>query len=212
MAQKTFSVSDTISFGWNEFKKNYTLWIGLSLITVFLGAFSDTKSIAKYTGIDITIPTISSFIIGLIAAYISLAIYKISIEYIRGNKVDFNDLTNISLNQYINYLIGAIITGILAIIGFILFIVPGIYIAIRLMFLPYLIVDKNLNFNEALKESWRITEGNVWNLFSFGMAAIFIVIVSFLIVFVGLLAALPILWLATAKIYLLFTEEELLIE
>ena len=214
MTQKKISISDTISFGWDEFKKNYTLWIGLSIITMFLGAFSDTQSIAEYAGINITIPSLSSFIIGLLTAYVSLAVYKISIEQIKGNQVNFNDLTNISLNQYINYLIGATITGILAIIGFILFIVPGIYIAIRLMFLPYLIVDKNLKFNEALKESWRITEDSVWNLFSFGMAAIFIAIAGFLVVFVGLLAALPVLWLATAKIYLLFTEneEELLTE
>lgn len=208
MSVKNFSVSNTISFGWDEFKNNYTFWLGLSMITLFLGAFSDTQSIAEYVGVNITIPSLSSFIIGLLATYVSLAIYKISIEQIRGNQVNFNDLTNISLNQYINYLIGATITGILVIIGIILFIVPGFYIAIRLMFLPYLIADKNLKFNEALKESWRITEGNVWNLFSFGVAAIFIAIAGLLVVFVGLLAALPVLWLATAKIYLLFTEKE----
>ncbi|MBC8265892.1 MAG: glycerophosphoryl diester phosphodiesterase membrane domain-containing protein [Flavobacteriales bacterium] len=208
MNQKIFSISNVIEFGWNKFKENPTLWLGLSFITVVVGSLSDTESLTEYAGINLSFPNFSGIVFGLISAYLSLAIYKITIENIRGNEVSFNDLTEISLNQFINYIIAAILSGILIVLGCILFIIPGIHIAIRFMFIPYLIVDKNLKFDEAMKESWRITKDNSWNLFVLALVFFLLVIAGFIMLFVGIFVAIPIIWLATASIYLLFTKEE----
>jgi uncharacterized membrane protein len=43
--------------------------------------------------------------------------------------------------------------------GFILLIIPGIILSIRLGFFDYLIVDKNSRIVESLKKSWEITKG-----------------------------------------------------
>jgi len=51
-------------------------------------------------------------------------------------------------------------------IGLLLFVVPGLYISFRIMFFPYFIVDKNSTSIESLKQSWRITQGQMWPLFA----------------------------------------------
>lgn len=50
-------------------------------------------------------------------------------------------------------------------VGFILFIVPGIFIAIRLSLFAYFIIDQNAGIIESLKLSYNVTRNNGWNLF-----------------------------------------------
>jgi len=57
--------------------------------------------------------------------------------------------------------------------GLLLLVVPGLYIMLRFMFFSYFIVDKNSSIIESFKQSWRITQGQLWPLL-----AIIIVITS----------------------------------
>jgi uncharacterized membrane protein len=52
-----------------------------------------------------------------------------------------------------------------------------------------------------LKESWRITNGNKWQLFLFGLVLIGLNLVGLLALVVGLLVTAPITWLAATHAY-----------
>ncbi|MBD3231235.1 hypothetical protein GF322_01080 [Candidatus Dependentiae bacterium] len=59
-------------------------------------------------------------------------------------------------------LIGANILIILLVFGgIILFVIPGLYIAARLILVNYLIIDKNMRIINAMKNSIRLTKNNV---------------------------------------------------
>lgn len=81
-----------------------------------------------------------------------------------------------------------LIVGLATIAGFLLFLLPGIFIYQRFRFAKYFIIDKNLGMFKALQSSWAITDGAVLQLFGFSMISLIleslgnlIVVVSFFI-------------------------------
>ena len=49
--------------------------------------------------------------------------------------------------------------GIIVVFGICLFIIPGIYLALRLQFFTAFIVEEDTGIIESLKRSWEITRG-----------------------------------------------------
>ncbi|WP_136716403.1 hypothetical protein [Halorientalis salina] len=74
----------------------------------------------------------------------------------------------------INGVVGGIVAGVLTVLGLILLIVPGIYVAISLFFVRQEIAVADKNFVDALADSWSLTDGDRWELL--GLAIIVIVI------------------------------------
>jgi len=68
-------------------------------------------------------------------------------------------------------------------------------------------VDKDMSFDVAIKESMRMTKGNTINLFLLVLTFGLIAIAGIICLFVGLIVALPIIWLAGAYIYTLFEQK-----
>ena len=56
------------------------------------------------------------------------------------------------------------LVGFVVVVGLALLVVPGVYLSIRFMFVPILIVDKELTIKEAFKKSTTLTKGVKWKL------------------------------------------------
>ena len=201
-----FSISNTISLAWSKFKENIPTWIGVSILVLVLGAIAGENTIF-YGGIDITYPSNSGIIFGVIIAYLELGIIKMAINHIRGEAIDFKDLYSVSLKTFLNYIVAYIIAVFFIIIGLILLIIPGIHLALRFMFVQYLIVDKDMSFDVAIKESMKMTKGNTINLFLLVLTFVLIAIAGIICLFVGLIVACPVIWLAGAYIYTIFEQK-----
>ena len=138
--------------------------------------------------------------------YLSSSITLIAINYMRGESISFHDLIKVDFNKFIHYLLTSLFCGLLIMIGLVFFIFPGIYLIVRLMFAQYLVLDKNIAFFDAIKLSWKMTEDNGLDLFSFLLAMLVLLIIGFFSFVLGLILAIPIIWLATAKLYLVFNK------
>jgi len=62
--------------------------------------------------------------------------------------------------------------------GLILFVIPGIFLAMRLFFFKFYIVDKNAGIIECLKKSFHATRGLEWDILGIVIVAISLSIVS----------------------------------
>jgi len=207
MSAINFSISEAISLAWNKFKENIPTWIGASILMLALGGIAGDKTNLGWNGMDITYPSNTGIIFGVIAMYLELGIIKMAINHIRGEAIDFKDLYSVSLNTFLNYIVAYIITSFFIIIGLILLIIPGIHLALRFMFVQYLIVDKDISFNVAIKESMRMTKGNTINLFLLVLTFGLIALAGIICLFVGIIVALPLIYLAGAYIYTLFEQK-----
>jgi hypothetical protein len=113
----------------------------------------------------------------------------------RDEKIDLKELFIGFKNNYLNIILAHLIWIAIVGIGFLL-IVPGIILACRLAFIPYLVMDKNMEPVAAVEKSWGMTRGHGWKIFGMGLLAILIFILGILCLVVGIFFA--IIWISGA--------------
>ena len=129
--------------------------------------------------------------------------YGVSFAYLkaaRGEKPEVKDLAKI-LENYWNIVIVTILCGIIVFIGFILFIIPGIYFLCKLAFVRYLVVDEKMDALTAIQESWNMTNGHAITIFLMGLLAIPIFVAGILLFGIGVIFSAMWVEAAFASIY-----------
>jgi uncharacterized membrane protein len=114
----------------------------------------------------------------------------------RNEKIDIKEMFSGFTSNYLNIILANLLTFAIVGLGFVFLIVPGIILACRLAFVPYLVMDKKLEPVAAVEKSWSMTRGHGWTIFGMGLLAILIVIAGLLCLIVGIFFAL--IWINTA--------------
>jgi hypothetical protein len=86
-------------------------------------------------------------------------------------------------------------------VGFALLVVPGVFLAVRLAFVPFLVVDEGRDPVDAFRESWRRTAPVAWTVFGAMLVAVPIAIAGLLLLVVGFLPAFIWINLALTRVY-----------
>lgn len=194
-----FSKKEALSVGWNIATSNILLILGAILFTWIVGiAFAFMSDALE------DVSNILSIAVGVVSIGInmllSMGLLFIAIRLVRKTETSFNDL--FGQTSKIWKFIGAnILYGLIILAGLILFIIPGIYFAIKYGFFRYLIVDKNMGIRESLKESARMTEGVKFDLVLIGIMFGLINILGVLAMGVGILLSIPVTMIAAAYVY-----------
>jgi hypothetical protein len=84
---------------------------------------------------------------------------------------------------------------IMMVAGLIFFIVPGIIVMLRFGMYQSALVDRNMGVMQSLGYSWELTKGNSLNLFVILLLTVLVFFAGCIAMFVGLLFALPVMWL-----------------
>lgn len=194
-----FSKKEAISLGFELAKKNIIFFIGIFAIVVVISALSSAIQIGVALDKQPMLYILLNVLTFIINAIIGIGLIKISLEFIDNKKPKFSDLFYVK--PLVNFILASLIRGVITFIGFILFIIPGIIFSIRLQYVTYLIVDKNLPPVEAVKQSWEMTKGNAWNLFFFGILLFLVNVLGAILLLVGLFVTVPLTMLATTFVY-----------
>ncbi len=91
--------------------------------------------------------------------------------------------------------IGHVLYFAMIVIGLILLIIPGIYLALRFGMYQNAIVDRNMGVIDAFKYSARLTKNSIMNLFVIGLFSLLVLLAGCMALLVGLLFAYPMIWL-----------------
>ena len=140
---------------------------------------------------------------------LTLGFYKFMLDTVDGDKPRIETLFNNKKPTLIlHYILGSIIIGVGVLVGLIFFIIPGIYLAIRLQFYTYVLLEQEeCDCMKALSTSWAMTKGHVINLFTLGLLSFFIVIAGVIAFLIGILAAIPISIIMLALAYRILSVE-----
>jgi len=111
------------------------------------------------------------FILGfLLLALSSGALLTVAITHIQiareNDEVHVSDITNRFGRNFITLLVLYILIILAVIPGFLFFIIPGIYIAIKFFVAPAVAIFENKNPIESLKRSWDLVGGHWWFTFA----------------------------------------------
>ena len=136
----------------------------------------------------------------LIASPIEYGVIYLFLKAVRGETVQIKDIFQ-PFNQFVDVVLANILVTGIVIAGFILLIIPGIVFAIKLVFVPYLVMDRKMNAINAVKESWKMTGGFGWTIFGMAILAFFICVGGFIVFFVGIIVSMMWIGAAFASLY-----------
>ncbi|MDA3954057.1 MAG: hypothetical protein PF485_10435 [Bacteroidales bacterium] len=191
------------SLGW---KKMFKYFLYAFLVIVFLGIISAPVG-WTYEIEHIHLPVMFNFFSIFTIAYFFFLVAplkygakKVLLNIIRGGEIDIKELFY-GFKDYLNIVLANLLMTALIGIGMIFLIVPGIILACRLAFVPYLVVDKKLDAVKAVEESWRMTRGHGWTIFLMALMVIPIGIAGLAVLGVGVIFSIIWVNIAFAAIY-----------
>ncbi|MBD3179530.1 MAG: hypothetical protein GF417_07885 [Candidatus Latescibacteria bacterium] len=194
-------VSQCYSEGWGVLK-NY--FIELLLVTLLVGLFwgiGGAIEAASESEFYLS-PIYGLFYLGYIILILNPVQYGEFNPYlkaVRGEKVKVKDIF-IFQELYLNVVLASALTAAIIVIGLFFFIVPGIILACKLAFVPYLVIDRRMDAVEAIKKSWKMTAGYAGTVFLIGLLAVPVFILGLICFFVG--AIVSVMWVTCAMTYL----------
>ena len=193
-------VGSSYGNGWRQLFWKY--FLELFLILIISLVISIPTNISSWAG------GAAGAVLSVIAVAYGLLImgpvnYGMNFAYLkaaRGDKLEIKDMFA-AFQNYWNAVLAGLLVMIIIVIGLILIIVPGIIFACKLAFTPYLVVDRKMEVIEAVKESWRMTNGHAWKVFLIGLLGIPISIAGAICLGVGIIIAIMWITLAIASLY-----------
>jgi uncharacterized membrane protein len=206
-----FSIEEAIGFGWKTVKEHWTTLIpvvvGLFLINGLISLLlrhAHSNDFSFESGFRSLLSLASGNILSTVVAVIfSAIIVRVCLQYVDGNAKDVSSLfKGITPELIVKVIFASILLNIIVGIGFILLIIPGIYLALRYSQVTYVLIDKpETGIMEAFGESARLTDGAKWTLIGFAVVAVIVAFLGFVVVLVGALVSLPVVSVAAAHVY-----------
>lgn len=200
------SIGECIRFGWETFKKRPGILIGALVLATLIPSIPGIlfPSPEVTPGVPPPPPTTTELIAALASLVLGIfAALGMTTFALRAH----DDIASVTIGDLWNpqpfwrYLGAQFLAAIIIFVGLLLLVVPGVIAALGLLFVPYAVIDRGAGPISALKESWRITNGNKWQLFLFGLALIGLNLLGLLALVIGLLVTVPITWLAVTHAY-----------
>ncbi len=187
----TFSIRQNLRESWNIVTNHIWFFIGIQAIGILISLLGQ--------GIALTIiTTVASFGWGIVYKKYSLAAARnqeeaLEFSTIKQHLPSFMDMLKV---------LGIIIlSGLLTLAGFILLIIPGIYVGIRISFAIMAYIDRKEGVRASIRYSWNITKGKIWTIALTGIVGVGVYLLGFIALIIGLVVAAPIVSVLMTRLY-----------
>jgi hypothetical protein len=207
---RDWTLGHVFGVGWNAVKAQPLPIVGgMFLVTVvqwavqslmqliLVGDAAESGNFARIlSGMGLMFPVLT-----VLGVYFMVGQVRVALTAARGQQVEIGTY----FSGY-DKLLPGIILGILlylgVALGIVLFVIPGIILALGWALAFFVMVDTDASATEALAASWQQTKGQKGKIFLFYLAAAGIAILGLIALYVGLFVALPVILIATAEMYL----------
>jgi uncharacterized membrane protein len=195
---KKLSIKEAFGSAWKIFSNNVWVFVGSTALIAAISFIAD--KVTKEGNNDWI-----HFVVGLGTAVLLWWLYigfiRIAMTAYAGGIISFDMLFEEKGKTLWHYILAVLLSGLSVVAGLFLFIVGAFVVQMGLMFVPFLVLDKDMQPVAALKESWRLTKGYKWNLFGFFLLIILMNIAGVIVAGVGLLVTAPLSLLVVTYLY-----------
>ncbi len=131
----------------------------------------------------------------LLSLVISIGLMVVFLKKAQGEKLDRCDmLDGFTFKKLFSFIGAYIIYSLLVLIGLVLLIIPGVFIAVALIPLFYVIIDKNVGPFTAVRETYELTKGHWWHVLGLTITT---GIITFTVMFALLILIVLLTWLVS---------------
>lgn len=203
------SISEIISEAWQKTKGIKRLVLGagaIMYVAIFVVMFALSMMLALFASEDTmtSLALITQLVvqIAMMAVMLPFAagIFVICLKHIRGQQPEFGDAFS-CFGKTGTLVITMILMYIMIFIGFLLFVIPGIYLSWAYVLAIPLIVDRDMSPWEALETSRKAITKKWFSVFGLFFVLGLIMVVSMLPLFIGLIWTVPMMSVAMAILY-----------
>jgi uncharacterized membrane protein len=202
------SAGGSFSYGWRKmFGKAF---LPLFLTVIIIALLNGPSAGFKFGEHDSMWPALLLLplaLFGLAYSFLFVPIISyggdlIYLQAMRDEEVDLKTLFEGFRTKYLNIVLANLIVVALVMVGFLMLIIPGFIVLCRLMFVSYLVMDKNMEPMKAVEKSWHMTRGHGWTIFWMLILSFFLIIGGLILCFVGIFFSLMLINAAFAALYL----------
>lgn len=191
-----FSIRDTIKRAWHEFRANLMLFVVLISGEVLI----------QFLAPDSIRPHPLTIVLTIVMCVWYVVILKLTLRVARGETLTPSfaliQETLPSFKEFFMFLGVSILTSLCYGVGFILLVIPGIYLMARLVFSNIVYLDQHTSVIGALKTSWRLTKGPIlWTSILVIISFVLLMLVGAAFFRIGLYITMPLALLLLMHFY-----------
>jgi uncharacterized membrane protein len=181
-------LGEYLKTGWELFKRYPGWYVGFFLIYVVIQAVSHF------------IPFIGSVASFAVGPALLMGNFIVSAKLLQGHTPKFSDFF-LGFRFFLPLLLTALVGGVLAGLGLLLLVIPGVYLLVGYLFASSLVVDRRLDFWAALELSRRTVQPMWFGMFAFLLLLMLINLAGALLLGLGLLVSVPLTACAITAAY-----------
>lgn len=178
-----FDMGKYISEGWDLFQKNAGAFIGFTALVVVI------------TGIMALIPFIGSVGQMLVVVPLNAGFFIVARKLHRGEHTEFGDFFK-GFDYFGGLVLASLIGGVMIVVGLVLLIIPGIYLAIAYSMVTCMVIFARMDFWPALEASRKVISKNWFSFFGFAIVLGLINLLGVICLGVGILVTIPLTYCA----------------
>ena len=203
---KKIVIGDIVSRAWDLAVKHWPIFVLFNIVSSLLSSgmytydsetlmeaanAGDPSALLRAYAESVSFNPLWGTICILLTIYLEYILLNLYVNVIRFGKPyeTMSQIFKVDINQLAIYFAVNVVYAIIIVLGGCIFIIPGIWFAVRLIYAPMLAATQGASFGEAFSRSWQMTKGNFWNLLLLGIVAILIAIMGFVACCVGYLFA-----------------------
>jgi len=203
-----WSPTEAISYGWERVKADPAGLIGPLFVATLIqgvpngifgtiaGGLEQNEMFVAGGGVRLV-----SLIVGtLISAWLAGGVVTLLLKVVRDQEYALSDIFG-GGRYFVPMLITLVIVQFGTTVGMMLCFIPGIILALGLGLAVPLVVERDMAPVDAIKESWRLTDGHKLNLFVFWLLAFVLSIAGMMACCVGILPVMAIIAVGQMQIY-----------
>ncbi|MCA9401819.1 MAG: hypothetical protein KC713_09340 [Candidatus Omnitrophica bacterium] len=157
------SLKNVFSEAWKIYQKAFSTFIPLGLCYGFSSIFDRIIQSA----FDSNAFTIILLVNTLISSWFSIAVIQATTMFYLGKEMSFSEALKCKKPSYWTFVVITLTVASLIGLGFMMFILPGIYLATILLFADIVVVLENRLFLDSIRRSYQIAQPYFWKVLGF---------------------------------------------
>ena len=187
IALRPRSATEIIDASFQLLRSHYTQLVAVAVVALLPYIILVALAGGTY-GSSVFLVLVAQFLCAALAE--AAVIVAVSDAYI-GTNVDIHRAITTTVGRLPTIILAGIIRGVAVMLGVVLFIFPGVYVALRTFAITPVVVLEDRSASDAMARSWSLAKGEVGKVFITLLLAwlIFIVLYVLLLMLVGMLGA-----------------------
>ena len=226
--QSQFTIGGVIDEAWALTKKHFPVFLLLTILSRIIAGIFQYAYYGPYlelalSNLDTTITeeewmnmmvangeiwnwvcklSLAGIFVFLVNNYLKVVGGRMLHAAVYNERVDMTAEFKNARHTYLYYLGVNIVFSLIVTIGCLFCILPGIFLAVRLMFAPMIAINHpELTFSEAFTRSWQMTKGHFWKLIGLYLIVILLNILGIICCCVGYLLTIVITYMMYGYAY-----------